>query len=272
MYKILALDIDGTLLNSKKEITPVVEKAITSLQNRGIPVLIVSGRPAQGIRHVAEAIHFKERGGYILSFNGGKIIDCRTGETVYSKPIDSLYYKEIIEYANTLNASILTYDGDDIITEKPDNKYVDIESKVVRMPVRKVDNLYEAISKDNVVVDKFLIAGEPEYMMSKVSAMAEHFKGRLNVFMSEPFFIEVVPLGIDKAASLEVLLSRLGMTRAELVACGDGRNDVTMIGYAGMGVAMGNACEEVKAVSNYITASCDEDGVAVAIEKFFPHM
>lgn len=269
MYKILALDIDGTLLNSKKEITPVVEKAITSLQDRGIPVLIVSGRPAQGIRHVAEAIHFKERGGYILSFNGGKIIDCRTGETVYSKPIDSLYYKEIIEYANTLNASILTYDGDDIITEKPDNKYVDIESKVVRMPVRKVDNLYEAISKDNVVVDKFLIAGEPEYIMSKVSAMAEHFKGRLNVFMSEPFFIEVVPLGIDKAASLEVLLSRLGMTRAELVACGDGRNDVTMIGYAGMGVAMGNACEEVKVVSDYITASCDEDGVAVAIEKFF---
>lgn len=269
MYKILALDIDGTLLNTKKEITPAVGGAIAALQDRGIPVLIASGRPAQGIRHVAEALNMKERGGYILSFNGGKITDCKTGEAVYSNPVSSLYYKEVIDYANTLNASILTYDGEYIITEKPDNKYVDVESTVVKMPVKKVDSLYDTIIKDNVAVDKFLIVGEPEYMMSKVDEMAEHFKGRLNVFQSEPFFIEVVPLGIDKAASLEVLLGRLGMTREELVACGDGRNDVTMVKYAGMGVAMENACEEVKAASDYITASCDEDGVARVIEKFF---
>lgn len=269
MYKILALDIDGTLLNTKKEITPAVGEAIAGLQSRGIPVLIVSGRPAQGIRHVAEELHLRERGGYILSFNGGKIINCQTEKIIYSNPVSPLYYKEIIDYANTLNASILTYDGDYIITEKPDNKYVGVESNVVRMPVRKVDNLYETILEDNISVDKFLIVGEPDYMMSKVSDMAEHFKGRLNVFQSEPFFIEVVPIGIDKAASLEVLLNRLGLTRDELVACGDGRNDVTMVEYAGMGVAMGNACEEVKAAANYITDSCDKDGVAKAIKKFF---
>lgn len=269
MYKILALDIDGTLLNTKKEITPAVGRAIEGLQERGIPVLIASGRPAQGIRHVADALHMKEKGGYILSFNGGKIIDCTTEEVVYSNPVSSLYYREVIDYANTLDASILTYDGDYIITEKPDNKYVQVESNVVKMPVKKVDNLYETILEDKVDVDKFLIVGEPEYMMSKVKAMAEHFKGRLNVFQSEPFFIEVVPLGIDKATSLKVLLDRLGMTRDELVACGDGRNDVTMVEYAGMGVAMENACDEVKAVADYVTASCDEDGVAVAVERFF---
>ncbi len=269
MYKILALDIDGTLLNTKKEITPAVESTITALQERGIPVLIASGRPAQGIRHVAEALHMKERGGYILSFNGGKIIDCKTGETIYSNPVSREYYKEVIDYAAGLNASVLTYDGEYIITEKPDNKYVDVESKVVKMPVRKVESLYDTIIEDNVAVDKFLIVGEPDYMMSQVQAMAEHFKGRLNVFQSEPFFIEVVPLGIDKAASLNVLLERLGMAREELVACGDGRNDVTMVSFAGMGVAMENACDEVKAVADYITSSCDEDGVAKVIEKFF---
>lgn len=269
MYKILALDIDGTLLNTRKEITPKVALAIESLQDRGIPVLIASGRPAQGIRQVAAELHMQERGGYILSFNGGKIIDCATGATVYSQTVPEEYYKEVTDYASKLDASIITYDGDYIITDRPDNEYVELESRVVRMPVKQVDSLYDTIVRDKIKVDKFLLVGKPEYMTSRVEAMKEHFKGRLNIFQSEPYFIEVVPLGIDKAASLDVLLKKLGLTREELVACGDGHNDVTMIDYAGMGVAMANACDEVKAVADFITASCDEDGVAVAIDKFF---
>ncbi len=119
-------------------------------------------------------------------------------------------------------------------------------------------------------MNKFLITGNPEILEREVENMAEVFRGRLNIFRSEPYFIEVVPLEIDKAQSLDYLLHTWGMTGDELVACGDGRNDVTMIEYAGMGVAMANACEDVKRVSNYITASCDNDGVARVIKKFFP--
>ncbi len=267
MYKILALDIDGTLLNSKKEITPEVLEAIEGLQEKNIPVIIASGRPAQGIRHVASELSLEKKGGYILSFNGGKIIDCKTNEVIYSNTIPKEYYAEVYKYAMELEkASLLTYKGESIITEKPDNKYVDVESNVVKMPVVKVDNLLEEI---DFLVDKFLLVGEPEYMMSHVKAMAEHFKGRLNVFQSEPFFIEVVPLGVDKATSLEKLLEKIGLTREELVACGDGRNDVTMIDYAGLGVAMKNACDEVKEVADYVTSSCDEDGVKKVIDRFF---
>lgn len=266
MYKILALDIDGTLLNSNKEITPAVRKAIENLQDRNVPILIVSGRPAQGIMHVADGLRLKEKGGYILSYNGGKIINCKNNEEVYSCSISNDLYKEVCEYTINMNASLLTYEGDYIITEKPDNPYVDIESKVVRMPVKKVDNILERL---DFPVDKFLLVGEPDYMRSQVERMAEHFQGRLNVFQSEPFFIEIVPLGIDKASSLNKLLPMLDIKREELVACGDGLNDVTMIDYAGMGVAMANACKEVKEVADYITSSCDEDGVAKAIYKFF---
>jgi hydroxymethylpyrimidine pyrophosphatase-like HAD family hydrolase len=91
----------------------------------------------------------------------------------------------------------------------------------------------------------------------------------LNIFQSEPFFIEVVPLHIDKAKSLDYLLTTLKLTKEQLIACGDGGNDVTMIDYAGLGVAMKNACEEVKEVADYETDSCDQDGVAKVIEKFF---
>lgn len=266
MYKALALDIDGTLLNSNKEITPHTAKAVEKLQDKGIPVIIASGRPEQGIYHVAEALNMKEKGGYILSFNGGKITDYKTGRIVYAKTISDQYYREVCDYAGNMECSLLTYKDGCIITEKPDNKYVELESNVVKMPVKKVDNILDNLT---FPVDKFLLVGEPEYMMSKVGDMAQHFKGRLNVFQSEPFFIEVVPMGIDKASSLDILLKGMGMTNKDLVACGDGRNDVTMIKYAGMGIAMDNGCEEVKSMADYITSSCDEDGVAKAIDMFF---
>jgi len=262
----IALDIDGTLLNSKKELTTRVKSAIKSLQDRKIPLVIASGRPEKGIHHVADELLMKENGGYILSYNGGKITDYKTGELIYQKTIPEELYEEIYESTKDLNASLLTYKKDYIITEKPENEYVDIESRVVRMPVEKVKNLLLEI---DFLVDKFLLVGEPTYMKEVVKSLSDKFKERLNIFQSEPFFIEIVPVGIDKATSLERLLEMHGLSREDLIACGDGKNDVTMIHFAGLGVAMENACEEVLEVSDYIAESCDNDGVAKIIEKFF---
>ena len=117
--------------------------------------------------------------------------------------------------------------------------------------------------------DKFLFVGEPLYIESILPDMQRRFAGKLNIFRSEPYFMEIVPLGIDKARSLDRLLDKLGMTSENLVACGDGFNDISMVNFAGMGVAMANACAETKAVANYIAPSNDEDGVADAIKKFF---
>ena len=267
-YKLLALDIDGTLTNSKKEITPAVLNAVRRLQNSDIPVLLVSGRPEKGIEHVATELGFYEYGGYVFAYNGGKIVNKKTGEVVLNQTLPEDMIKPVYDYVKDLDVAILTYDGDDIVIEKPENVYAQKEITLTHMNTRKVDNLYEAI---DFPVNKFLICGEPEYLEKLVVEMAEKFSPRLNIFRSEPYFIEVVRDGIDKAASLEKLLNIFGMTKDELVACGDGHNDVTMIDYAGMGVAMANACDEVKAVSNYITKSNDEDGVAFAIDKFFPN-
>lgn len=266
-YKALALDIDGTLLNTKKEITHKVFGQIKRLQENHIPVIIASGRPEQGISHVAKSLDMDSLGGYILSFNGGKITEFKTGEVVYNNLVPKEYNGEIIEFAKDIpEAAILTYENGRIITENPDNEYVQLESRVVKMPIEKVESLKD---RATFSANKFLIVGKPEIAKSYVEKMAEQFEGRLNIFQSEPFFIEVVPMNIDKAQSLEYLLQSLGLGREELVACGDGRNDVTMIAYAGLGVAMENACEEVKVVSDYETASCDDDGVAKVIEKFF---
>jgi len=267
-YKVLALDIDGTLTNSKKEITPAVLNAVRRLQNADIPVLLVSGRPEMGIEHVAKELGFYEYGGYVFAYNGGKIVNKKTGEVVLNQTLPKDMVQPVIDYIKDKDVAILTYNGNDIITEKPDDIYVQKEVMITHMNVRKVDNFSAAI---DFPVNKFLITGEPSYLETLVEEMAEAFAPRLNIFRSEPFFIEVVSQGIDKALSLSKLMEMFGLSKENLVACGDGHNDVTMIDYAGMGVAMENACDEVKRVSNFITKSNDEDGVAFAIDKFFPY-
>lgn len=265
-YKFLALDIDGTLTNSKKEITPAVHSEIRRLQENGIPVALVSGRPVLGIKHVADELDFSSYNCYIFAFNGGKVIDCRTNEVVFSQPIPIPLAHEVCQAAEEYNMAIVTYKGQYIIASEPENQYTKQESYITRIPVRGVESMEEEIDFEP---DKFLFVGEPSRLEALLPVMQKRFEGRLNIFRSEPFFMEIVPLGIDKAKSLDRLLETLHMDSSQLVACGDGFNDVSMVNFAGMGVAMGNACEETKAVANYIAPSCDEDGVADAIRKFF---
>lgn len=265
-YKFLALDIDGTVTNSKKEITPAVKAEINRLQEAGIPVALVSGRPAPGIKHVATELDFHKYDCYVMAFNGGKVINSRTGEVMSNQTIPLDIAHEVCRVALEYEVGVVTYNGDEIVSTRPDNKYTQLEGSITKMPVRGVDDMVAELTYEP---DKFLYVGEPEYLESILPEMQERFAGRLNIFRSEPFFMEIVPMGIDKAKSLDRLLTQLGLTSAELVACGDGFNDVSMVDYAGMGVAMDNACAETKAVANFIAPSCDEDGVAVAVRKFF---
>lgn len=265
-YRFLALDIDGTVTNSNKEITPAVKAEIKRLQEADIPVALVSGRPAPGIKHVAEELEFSKYNCYILAFNGGKIIDARTNKVVYSQTIPLSLAHEICRAAKDYDVSVVTYRGDEIISTHPENQYTRIEAYVTKMPVCGVEDMEKELDFEP---DKFLFVGEPLYLESILPEMQKRFEDRLNIFRSEPFFMEIVPLGIDKAKSLDRLLDSLGMDSSQLVACGDGFNDVSMVNFAGMGVAMGNACAETKAVANYIAPSCDEDGVADAVRRFF---
>lgn len=265
-YRFLALDIDGTLVNTKKEITPAVKAEIRKLQEAGTPVALVSGRPVEGIIHVAEELDFSSYHCYILAFNGGKIIDCRTNEVVYNQAIPVPLAHEVCRLAEELDVAVVTYKDGCIISSRPDNKYTQVESYVTKMPIRGVESMEKEVTFQP---DKFLFVGEPEKLEELLPVVQDRFSGRLGVFRSEPFFMEIVPLGIDKAQSLDRLLASLGMSSGQLVACGDGFNDVSMVDYAGMGVAMGNACNETKEVADYIAPSCDEDGVAVAVRKFF---
>lgn len=265
MYKLLVLDLDGTLTNKKKEITPHTIEVLKKAQEQGLKIVLASGRPTFGIVPLAEQLELKKYGGYILAFNGGLIIDCTTNETIYKNFLDTSIYPYLYEKGNTEDFKILSYKDEYIISEDIANEYVAYEAMLNKMPLMQVENFLETI---NFPEPKCLIVGEPDKLKELEVKMKEKLKGFMSVYRSEPFFLELLPLGIDKAKCLEKLLERMGISRNEVIACGDGFNDLSMIEFAGLGVAMANAQQVVKNVADYITLSNEEDGVAAVVEKF----
>lgn len=265
-YHLLVLDLDGTLTNSKKEISPRNQQTLLRLQQNGVRIVLASGRPTYGVAPLADALHMKEYGGFILSYNGGEIIEWGTGRLLYKKLLPDEVVPVLYTAAIRNNQTILTYNNEYILTENPDDEYVCKEAFLNKMEIRAVNDFLEAAPRP---LPKCLIVGDPDRLIRTEAELSLRLQGQISVYRSEPYFLELVPMGIDKAQSLSVLLDKLGLTREAMVAMGDGYNDLSMIKFAGMGVAMANAQEPVKQAADYITLSNDEDGVAAAVEKLF---
>lgn len=263
--KVLVLDIDGTLTNSNKEITSNTKQGIKNIQERGHVVILASGRPTPGMKRYAEELELEKYGGYLLSFNGGRIINCRTGEIVYQKIIPAAVIPEIYHFAEVNDCGMITYLEDNIILGTRMDEYIALESRINNMSIKEVDNFVSYVDFD---VNKCLLTAPPERASVFVEQLQKKYEGMLSIYRSEPFFIEIMPKNVDKAASLDKMLETIGLTKENAICCGDGYNDMTMIQYAGIGVAMENAQPEVKAAADFITKSNDEDGIVTVIDEF----
>jgi len=263
-YKIIALDIDGTLASSEHKILPETRNALVAAQEKGLKVVLASGRPTPGMMHLAKELKLDEFGGFILSYNGGRITNIKTGEVVHEVFLTPEEAHEVYDLAKENSVNIMAYDGEDIITED-DDEYIQLESHINTMPLKRTDDFKKAVVNHTI---KTLTTGAPEVIAEVERLYVEKFGDRFSICRSMPFFLEVMPQGINKALSLGRLLSKLAMTPEDMVACGDGFNDIEMVKYAGLGVAMGNAVDEVKAVADYVTRSNDDNGIVDVIEKF----
>jgi len=257
--KLLALDLDGTLTNSKKEITPPTLLAIEETIRRGVKIILASGRPVLGIKKIAQILNLYEKGGYIIAYNGGQIIDCLTNKVIFERLLPINCYNEICELAREFGVCALTYDEHGVVAESDDTAYVIKEAYNNSIPIRKVARIENEITPPVV---KFMIVGEPEKISTALDEAQKRFKGRINVFLSEPYFMELTSPGIEKKSALKFLIEHLGIQREELTAIGDGLNDIPMLEFAGYAVAMANAYDEVKKIADYITLSNEEDGIA----------
>ena len=265
-YQVLALDLDGTLTNSRKEITAPTREALLDIQKNGKTVILASGRPINGVAPLAEELQMPRFGGYTLSFNGARITKCSTGEIIYNRTLPPEVIRPVWEYVRTFpGLDIISYTDTKIISGIRPNQYVEIESGINSMEIIQVENFPDFF---NFPVNKLLISGDPRIVSGLIDPLRETYHGLLNIYLSEPFFLEIMPCNVDKAQSLQKLLNSIGLTADEMICCGDGYNDLSMIEYAGLGVAMENAQPVLKETADFITRSNDEDGILHVIDLF----
>lgn len=265
-FSIIALDLDGTLTNSKKELTERTRLTLLRLQEKGIRLILASGRPTYGVEPLARKLELSRFGGFILSYNGGKITDCTTGKTLFRQHLPQTGIPKLAALQEKLKITVLTYEGTCIVTEHPDDPYVIKESIATGMEVRQIRSFADYVTYP---VTKCLMVGDPTLLAEAEHPVANALGKEFSVYRSEPYFLEIVPQGIDKANSLKILLQQLSLKREDLAAFGDGFNDINMLRYAGTGIAMANAGALAKEAADDFTLSNDEDGVAVYLEKAF---
>lgn len=204
-YKLLVLDLDGTLTNSKKEITPFTRETLLQAQEKGLHLVLASGRPTYGIVPLAEELNMKQYGGFILSFNGGKVIDFMTDKVLFEQALPPDIVPVLYNRSKEAGLAILSYNGKYILSEHPENKYVQYESFLTKMKIKATDDFLRDLHQP---ADKCLVVGEPEMLVSLEEKLRQELGKRINVYRSEAFYLELVPKGIDKAASLVIPLTR----------------------------------------------------------------
>lgn len=264
-YKLLVLDVDGTLLNNQKEVTPHTRKTLQQAQQMGTQVVLASGRPTHGLMSLAKELELDKYNGYVLSYNGGRIFDMKEGKLLFEKRVDPKMIPLLEKGANKNGFAIFTYYYDTILTNDPDNPHIQAEAALNGMQVKGVENFSEAV--DFAPCKVMLVSDDEEALVGLENHWKKRLAGTFDVFRSEPYFLEVVPQNIDKANTLGILLGTIGVQNEQVIAIGDGVCDITMIQSAGLGIAMGNAQYSVKRCTDYTTTSNEEDGVAKAIEE-----
>lgn len=264
-YKLLVLDVDGTLLNSDGVLSKRTITTLRKVQQTGIHIVLASGRPTYGLLSIARQLDFATYGGYIISYNGAQIIDARDGHILFEKRVNPEMLPYIERKATQYGFDLFTYKENQIVTTNDKNPHILREAEVNGMEILKTDNF--SIDIDYWPAKCMLVSDSPDSIAELDERWKKRLYGVLDVLLSETYFLEVVAPNVNKVNTLSVLLEMLDIKTEEIIAIGDGVCDVGMIQQAALGIAMGNAVDSVKRCADAVTLSNDEDGVAVALEK-----
>jgi Cof subfamily protein (haloacid dehalogenase superfamily) len=265
LYKLVAIDIDGTLMNDQKEITKEVNDAIQAAKAKGVKVVICTGRPIVGVQSIIEELKLNDEEDYVITFNGALVQNTHTYDVESQITLKNQNLKELYELSVKLQSPLHYFDTENLYTpNKEISPYTIHEAHINQIPLhyRPIDEVPE-----DMIIPKVMFIDEPERLNTNIANIPEYFWDKYTFVKSTPFFLEILDLSAGKGNAVKQLAEKLGIKREEVICIGDGENDLSMIEYAGCGVAMANAESVVKEAAQFHTLSNNENGVAFAIEK-----
>jgi len=264
--KLIAIDIDGTLINSKHEITPFTKEVIHHVQEQGIRVVLCTGRPFLGVQRYVDELGLDLQEDYLITYNGALVQNTLTKEAIHHIGVSGEDYKRIDKLAMEIGVHFHALDFDAIYTSNRDmSRYTGQDSYFTTMPIR-YRTLEEIHEKDEFT--KIMLIDEPAILDKAIAKIPSEFYEEYTIFKSEPFYCEILNKRASKGQAVQRLAATLHIAQQEIMAIGDHPNDLDMVQHAGIGVAMGNAVDELKKIADYTTSTNNEDGAAKAIEKF----
>ncbi|GGC91720.1 Cof-type HAD-IIB family hydrolase [Enterococcus wangshanyuanii] len=266
MIKLVAIDLDGTLLDSKKEISARNKAVLAQAKAAGVKVVLCTGRPLAAIEGYLETLDLRDNGDYSITFNGGLVQKNDTGEIIEKNPMPLEDIHILHGLAKTLNVP-LDILSDGIVLQLPVSKeytslYSQLNNLLTFEPVELVQLTTERI------YNKAVVAIDEDYLDEQIKKIPSEFYEKYEVIKTRSNLLEFMPKGITKAYGISLLAKDLNIKQEEIMTIGDEENDLPMIEYAGLGVAMENAVPRVKELADVITDTNDNDGVAKAVEKF----
>ncbi|WP_414052648.1 Cof-type HAD-IIB family hydrolase [Macrococcus animalis] len=263
-YKMIVLDMDDTLLTSDNTILSSTKKVLIDAQEKGIKVVLASGRPTGGMLEAAKELKLADYGSYILSYNGAEVIDMATGKLIAATHVSKESFDEVYDYLRSRDVFVLTYIDNTIVYEGT-HEYMNVEHELTGLPMNPVDDLKAFVTSN---VPKLMGVDD----IDKISDMNEVIGGKFNddihATTSKPFFLEFMNKEISKGKVLKQLVDQLGIKQEEVMAFGDSNNDKDMLEFAGLGVAMGNANEGIKEIADVITDDHNSDGIANIVNQY----
>ena len=263
-YKLIAMDLDGTLNNDQKVITEKTKAALMAAQHKGIRLALASARPSPGLYKERDILRLQDHQGILMSYNGGRIVDAQTGKVLFETSMDLEETKQVLRKLESLPVTPILDDGAQFYVTDQNGYKVDYECKNNNMVCTEVGNLADFLTFAPI---KILMSVLPEELPQVQKQIAAFLPESLTVVQTAAFYLEVIPKVINKGQGIRDICKVLKISTEEVISFGDAANDIPMLQEAGMGVAMGNAQEAVKAAADMVTLSNNEDGIAAALEK-----
>lgn len=274
--KAIVLDIDGTLLNDDKKLMKKTKEALIKAQEKGIKVILASGRPTPGMLKYVDELQMNQYDGMIVSYNGAHVLDVCSQKELFSQPLSIENSKKILEHLKSFDVKPMIAKDEYMYVNNVFDGMLDLGATDGLFNIIEYESRggnFQLCEKEDLAafvdfpLHKILVAAQPEYLEEHWEEILAPFKQSVSGMFSAPMYFEFTDQGIDKANALEQTLKPLGIHREHIVSFGDGHNDLSLINYAGLGIAMGNAVDELKDVADKITTSNNEDGIATALAE-----